>query len=59
MCFFFHFLFFSHFFKKKVVAILDAGSQYGKLIDRNIRGLHVLTELLPLNTPAEKLLNYK
>lgn len=37
------------------VAILDAGAQYGGLIDRNIRELGVRTVLLPIDTPADKL----
>ena len=38
-----------------VVAILDAGAQYGKVIDRRIRNLGFRTEILPLNTLAEDL----
>lgn len=37
------------------VIILDAGSQYGKVIDRRVRELHVCTEILPSNTSVEKL----
>ena len=38
------------------VAILDAGSQYAKVIDRRIRELAVCSELVPLQTPVSELL---
>eukprot|EP00123_Amoebidium_parasiticum_P013864 comp22194_c2_seq1/m.32619 comp22194_c2_seq1/g.32619 ORF comp22194_c2_seq1/g.32619 comp22194_c2_seq1/m.32619 type:complete len:673 (-) comp22194_c2_seq1:522-2540(-) len=39
----------------EVVAILDAGAQYAKVIDRKVRELKVRSELLPLETPVANL----
>lgn len=40
------------------VAILDAGAQYSKVIDRRVRELCVECNILPLHTPIEQLQEY-
>eukprot|EP00808_Paulinella_micropora_P020676 g13792.t1 len=41
------------------VAILDAGAQYGKVIDRKIRELKVRSVMLPMDAPADELRKYR
>lgn len=41
-----------------VVAILDAGAQYGGLIDRAVWEGGIRTEMLPIDTPADELQKY-
>ncbi len=43
---------------KQKIAILDAGAQYGKLIDRKVRELTVESVLLPMDTPKAELEQY-
>lgn len=43
---------------EQTLAILDAGAQYGKVIDRRVRDLYVKSELVPLDAPTSELKKY-
>lgn len=45
--------------KTQTVAVLDFGAQYGQLIARRIRDLHVYSEILPGTISADELLQRK
>ncbi len=44
--------------RPNMVAILDAGSQFGGLIDRNVRESGIRSVMLPLDTPVDELTDF-
>eukprot|EP01083_Nonionella_stella_P079708 218812_1 len=45
--------------ESELVCILDAGSQFAKVIDRRVRDLCVHSELTPFDTPASELKHFR
>lgn len=45
--------------QNQLICILDAGSQFVKVIDRRVRDLCVRSVLLPFDTPAEELSEFR
>jgi len=45
--------------EEELLGILDAGSQFGKVIDRKVRELKVKSEIVPFNSSLDDLKKYK